>query len=297
MAHLNNSLRLLILTKRITLCPNLIAILKIRLTQSTNQFMKKQVLLLLGVCLMSMTFANNSKPKQAHYQIIVYHLKSDAQIQQVDDYLKNAFLPALHRAGVSKAGVFKPIANDTATDKKIYIFIPMKSLEQVDQIDQSIWKDQQHLKDGAAYLNAAHNQSAFLRKETILIKAFEKMPDFAIPNLTGSTADKIYELRSYEGATEKIYRKKVEMFNEGGEVALFSRLEFNAVFYGCVLAGAQMPNLMYMTSFNNIAEREAKWKTFGSDPEWKRLSGLPEYQNTVSKADIILMHATAYSEF
>ncbi len=258
--------------------------------------MKKNLLFVLGICLMSISFANNTKPKQAYYQIIVYHLKNETQIQQVDDYLKNAFLPALHRAGVSKTGVFKPITNDTSADKSIYLFIPMKSIEQIDHIDQSIWKDAQHEKDGAAYLNAVHNQSSFLRKETILIKAFEKMPDFAIPNLSGSTAEKIYELRSYEGATEKIYRKKVEMFNAGGEVALFSRLEFNAVFYGSVMAGAQMPNLIYMTSFNNIAERDAKWKVFGSDPEWKRLSVIPEYQNTVSKATIILMHATAYSE-
>ena len=122
------------------------------------------------------------------------------------------------------------------------------------------------------------------------------MPDFAIPKLTGSVAEKIYEFRSYESSTEKLYRSKVDMFNAGGEVALFERLQFNAVFYGAVLSGAQMPNLVYMTSFNNQAERDAKWKVFSADPEWKSLSAMPKYLNTVSHADIILMHATPYSD-
>lgn len=86
------------------------------------------------------------------------------------------------------------------------------------------------------------------------------------------------------------------MFNEGGEIPLFKRLGFNAVFYAQVISGSHMPNLMYMTSFDNRAERDAHWKTFSADPEWKRLSALPEYKNTVSKIDIVFLHPTAYSE-
>ena len=54
---------------------------------------------------------------------------------------------------------------------------------------------------------------------------------------------------------------------------------------------------MYMTTFENIADREAHWKTFGEDAEWKTLSAKPEYQHNVSKIDVILMHPTAYSDF
>jgi len=53
---------------------------------------------------------------------------------------------------------------------------------------------------------------------------------------------------------------------------------------------------MYMTSFNSQADRDAHWGVFKVDPEWKKLSAMPEYLNTVSKSDIILMHATNYSE-
>ncbi len=258
--------------------------------------MKKVAQLIICICIFSNAFAFNSKPKQIYYQIIVYHLKTDVQIQSVDHYLESAYLPALHKAGIKKVGVFKPLANDTAADKKIYVLIPMKTIDQIDKIDEAIWNDADHDKNGATYLNTAFNQPAFQRKESMLVKAFEKMPDFATPKLTGSVAEKIYEFRSYESSTEKLYRSKVDMFNAGGEVALFERLQFNAVFYGAVLSGAQMPNLVYMTSFNNQAERDAKWKVFSADPEWKTLSAMPKYLNTVSHADIILMHATAYSD-
>ena len=110
-------------------------------------------------------------------------------------------------------------------------------------------------------------------------------------------SERVYELRSYEGGTEKLFRNKVEMFNQGGEIKLFDRLKFNGVFYGEVLSGSRMPNLMYMTSFENIEDRDAHWKTFGQDPEWKKLSGLPQYQKNVSKSDIILMKATDYSDY
>jgi hypothetical protein len=122
------------------------------------------------------------------------------------------------------------------------------------------------------------------------------MPALEAPKLTSPAADRIYELRSYEGHTEKIYRNKVRMFNEGGEVTLFKRLTFNAVFYAEVLAGGRMPNLMYMTSFENQASRDEHWKTFVADPEWKKLSSMPEYQHNVSKINIYLLHPATYSE-
>jgi hypothetical protein len=89
----------------------------------------------------------------------------------------------------------------------------------------------------------------------------------------------------------------VHMFNEGGEVDLFKRLNFNAVFYAEVIAGPNMPNLIYMTSFENMADRDAHWKSFGADPEWKKLSTDSFYQHNVSRVDITLMKAMGYSDY
>lgn len=235
-------------------------------------------------------------PKKDYYEIKLYRLSSNEQVSLVDDFLKNAYLPALHRAGIGKTGVYHPITNDTSADKRIYVFIPLQSLEQLNTLEELLVKDMKLQKAGDAYWNAPFNKTAFSRIETMVLKAFPLMPNFKEPILTGNKTDRIYELRSYEGPTERLYRQKVKMFNEGGEIALFEKLSFNAVFYGEVIAGSHMPNLMYMTSFNDRADREEHWKKFGASEEWNKLKVIPEYLNTVSKNDTILMNPAEFSE-
>lgn len=122
-------------------------------------------------------------------------------------------------------------------------------------------------------------------------------PAMTIPDFRSEKKDRVYELRSYESATEKLHQNKVHMFNEGGEISLFERLGFNAIFYGEVVSGSRMPNLMYMTSFENRKERDAHWQAFRVDAEWKILSAKPEYQNNVSRNEQILTRPAEYSDF
>jgi hypothetical protein len=202
----------------------------------------------------------------------------------------------VHKAGIKKVGVFKPIANDTAADKLIYVFIPFKTLDEWVKLEATLDKDAAFKTAGKSYLEAMHNDAPYERMESILLEAFSEMGQFASPSLKSAKGERVYELRSYEGPTEKIYENKVDMFNKGGEVGLFKRLGFNAVFYGKVLSGSHMPNLMYMTTFENMESRDEHWKTFGEDAQWKELSSRPEYQNNVSHADIILMRPAEYSD-
>ena len=241
------------------------------------------------------SFATNDN--REYYLIKIYHCKTNAQLLIVDDYLKNIYLPNLHKSGIEKVGAFKPIDNDTANDKRIIVFIPFKKLETFTDLENEADKQDPFLKNESVYSNAAYNDAPFVRIETVLLHAFKNMPLFQVPLLTGNLNDRVYELRSYEGATENLYRKKVHMFNEGGEIDIFKRLSFNAVFYAEVLSGSHMPNLMYMTSFNSKADRDDHWKIFSSDATWKKISGMTEYANTVSKSDVLLMHATDYSDF
>lgn len=238
-----------------------------------------------------------SAQKREFYEIKIYTYSGGEQEKLIDDYLKNAYLPGVHRAGISKVGVFKPVESDTVHyGKRIFVLTPFKSLEQFAGLNDVLQKDKQYLEAGKNYIDAPYTAPPFQRMESIILQAFSHQPTFDIPKLKSPAGERVYELRSYEGHTEKIYKNKVKMFNEGGEVKLFKRLNFNAVFYGEVLAGGRMPNLMYMTSFENMEDRDEHWKTFSADPEWKTLSALPEYRNNVSKNTIYLLHPTAYSE-
>jgi len=252
---------------------------------------------LIGIYFMiaSPTAAYAFEVKRNFYEIKIYHLKTPVQGQRVEQYLRDAFIPAMHRAGINKIGVFKPVV-DSVTEQLIYVLIPYTSMEQFEKVPSLLEKDQKHNLAGKEYIDAVYSDPPYARMESILLKAFEGMPLFSIPKFTTAAAERVYELRSYEGHTEKIYRNKVQMFNKGNEIGLFNRLGFNAVFYGEVLVGSHMPNLMYMTTFENKASRDAHWKAFGSDPEWKTLSAMTEYKNNVSKNTIVFLMPTTYSE-
>lgn len=58
-----------------------------------------------------------------------------------------------------------------------------------------------------------------------------------------------------------------------------------------------MPNLMYLTTFSDKKNRDEHWNNFVESPEWKRLSAMEKYKNTVSHADIMLLYPTEYSDY
>ncbi|MBG6188945.1 NIPSNAP family protein [Flavobacterium sp. CAN_S2] len=231
------------------------------------------------------------------YQIKTYILKTEQQEQTTDAYLKEAYLPALKKLGIKNIGVFKPKPIATDSLKKIIVIIPFSSLDQFLKLDEKLAKDKTYLTAGAYYLKATYKQSPYMRMESVLLKAFSDHPFLTKPALNSTRSSRVYELRSYESATEAIYQNKVDMFNAGGEIKLFERLGFNAVFYGEVISGAKMPNLMYMTTFADQQSRDAHWKSFVDSPEWKGLIAMEKYKNNISHIDITFLYPTDYSDY
>jgi len=235
--------------------------------------------------------------KQMYYEIRAYHVKSSAQAERIDTYLRDAYLPALHKAGITGAGVFKPVSSDTAFGKVIFVFIPYLNLKQYEKVTSLVEKNKDYLKNGKEFLDAPFNDPPFTRYESILLKAFENMPSFAPPSYTNPAGERIYELRIYDSATEIKAAKKREMFNRGGEIDLFKSLGFNAMFFGEVLMGSRKPNLMYMITFQDMATHDQKWASFRNSEGWKKMSGLKEYENTVSGITSYLLSPTSYSDY
>lgn len=245
------------------------------------------------VCVFISGSAYSKDSERYYYQIKIYHLKNKAQEERVDKFLKDAYLPALHRAGIKQVGVFKPIVQD-ASDQLIYVFTAFRKMDQFQSLNKVLENDKQYLASGKDYLGALYNDVPYTRIESTLLLAFSAMPKPATPNLNGPMNERVYELRSYEGGTESYSANKIKMFNEY-EVDIFKKLDFNAVFYGQVLSGSKMPNLMYMTTFINKADRDKHWAAFG--PAYKPVSSMPEYQNNVSKNVQIFLYPTDYSDF
>ena len=255
--------------------------------------MRTSVLLSIAICLFAL-----SAQSRDFYQLKIYHLADAQQSAQLDDFLRNAYLPALHRAGIPHVGVFKPIGQRAASaEQQVYVFVPYASYEQFSALEEVLDRDKLYQTAGKAYIQASYDAPPYERIETILLTAFIDSPNVQLPNLASPKSERVYELRSYEGPTEAYYRNKVDMFNEGDEIGLFKRLGFNAVFYGEVIAGSRMPNLMYLTTFENKQSRDEHWAAFGKDSYWKELSARPEYQNNVSRNQQIFLYPAEYSDF
>ena len=231
------------------------------------------------------------------YEMKVYTFANDDQVAVTDAFLGNAFIPAMKRQGVSPIGVFKNRINEEDTIQKIYVLIPFKTMDQFLSYEDNLIADDSFLDVGESYIDASHDNPPYARISSTLIEAFDEMPAMATPSFDSPRSERVYEFRSYLGPTEKLHLNKVDMFNAGGEVEIFDRLGFNAVFYGRVLIGDEMPNLVYMTTFSDMKSRDEHWDAFRTDPQWLELKAVEKYQNNMLKSKVYLLYPTDYSAY
>lgn len=227
-----------------------------------------------------------------YYELSVYNLRDESQQKLVEDYLKSAAIPALNRLGVKHVGVFTEMKPEGQT--KIFVLTQYNNLNHFSIIADNFGKDPLLKSKGAAYLNAPATQPAYERIESSLLKAFTHFPTLVAPE----KKSRIFELRQYQSASEAAGKKKVEMFNNQGEIDIFKRLGFNPVFWGETVIGPLRPNLTYMVTFDDLADKNAHWKEFGSDTQWHEISAVPDYADAllVSKITSTLLVPTDFSQ-
>ena len=217
------------------------------------------------------TQAQRKKAKQQFYELRVYTLKDQQQQRLVEAYFQNAAIPALNRLGSKTVGVFTEQKPEGQT--RLFALIPFESVEDFITIEEKLGSDTTYQQAGAAYLNAPATAPAYERIESSFLKAFAHMPRLEAPE----KKPRLFELRRYESASESAGKKKIEMFNNEGEIDIFKRVGLTPVFFSETLIGALRPNLTYMLTYDDMEEHDRNWKAFGSDPEWKRISSIPEY--------------------
>lgn len=241
---------------------------------------------------MAKAIESNQRKNTMFYELRVYTLKDQQQQSLVENYFKDAAIPALNRLGIQNIGVFTELKPEGQS--KLYVLIPYHSLDEFSAIDEKLAGDKNYLKAAESYLHAPAASPAYERIESSLLKAFAHMPTLEVP----SGKPKLFELRRYEHATESAGKKKLEMFNDAGEIDIFKRLDFKPVFFGETLIGERRPNLIYMVAFEDMEAHGARWKAFGSDPEWKKVSVRPEYSDAklVSKITSTFLVPSACSQ-
>jgi len=206
-----------------------------------------------------------------YYELRRYHIEKEEQKNGFASFMRDAAIPALNRIDISPVGVFEPPDEISP----IYVLLRHPSIESLATATQKLLADEEFLSKGADFLNAPAASPAYARIESSLMVAFTGMPHLETPARSES---RVFQLRTYESPSVKTGQKKIEMFNTA-EIAIFRKTGLNPVFFGETLIGEKMPNLTYMLAFESMEEQEAAWKRFRVDPDWKKLSAMPEYAN------------------
>jgi len=233
--------------------------------------------------------ADGAAPRQ-FFEWRQYHLRTGSARNRVGDFLKNVGIPALNRIGIKPIGAFTPVYGPSRPT--LHVLLVHDSLDSVLQASARLLADPEVREKGASFLNATLSDPSYVRYESSLLAAFAHMPKIEPP----AFKERIFELRIYESHSAKAGEKKIEMFNEGGEIGIFKKTGLNPVLFGETIIGSNQPNLTYMLAFRDMAERDQKWQVFRDDPDWKKLSGDPAYRDTVSNITDIILRPMEYSQ-
>jgi NIPSNAP len=234
-------------------------------------------------------------PARQYFELRRYHLVSGPAQKLTSKYLAEALIPALNRLGMNPIGTFDLYLGPETP--AVYVLIPSNSLETLATAEQHLAQDDEYQRAGEAFLKAPAKEPPYERLESSLMVAFEGYPKLTVPPVTAQHGSRVFQLRTYESPTTNDHRVKVEMFNSG-EYDVFHRAGFWSVFYGDTLIGPRLPQLTYMLSFPDLAELDAKWKAFGADPEWKKLTSSSKFnfEAIVSNVSNLILKPTSFSQ-
>ena len=233
--------------------------------------------------------AEGAAPQKEWLELRLYRCEAGPMRKRLDDFLALA-VPAWNRIGVAPVGVFG-MADEKTAD--VYVLLPHKTVESAVTAEQRLLADADFAKAAAAFLDPPKAEPTFSRLEAWLLLAFDGVPKVEVPT---KKETRVLQLRTYESYGTAKALKKIEMFNSGGEIAIFRRTGMQPVFFGQTLFGSKMPNLTYLLGFDDDEARKAAWAKFLADPDWKKLSTDPQYKDTVSAITNIFLKPAACSQ-
>lgn len=228
------------------------------------------------------------------YELRIYKVFDYEKQEELLNYLRQSYLPALERQGIDRVGVFTILKDEN--DHSVFMLIPFENTEQFANLRSTLQKDREFAEAQAAFSDRPLKEPVYTRIESRFLKSFKSMPKLELADYCKDKSERIFELRLYESHTDDHARRKVKMFDEG-ETQLMRDVEMAPVFFGETLIGPTVPNLIYMLSAKNEEEHKKHWQAFLEDERWEKMKNLPEYKDTVSKIHSWFLTPTSFSGF
>ena len=204
--------------------------------------------------------------QKEYYEIRQYELPFNSPENILHEYFSKVLIPALNRHGVKNIGVFETLGDPIP--KLVYLFIPYDDVYHYGNILKELSRDKVYLNSRKFYDSVPQSNKVYNRYNVSFLTAIDGLPKLIKPKRKSN----IFELRIFD------------------DTGLYS------VFFGEQISGSLMPSLTYMLAFESMEERNANWKKFSADPNWKRISKLDKYSNTVSDIKRTFLIPLNYSQ-
>jgi hypothetical protein len=254
-----------------------------------------------GAGLAALTTANalvaNPIPIVKQYiEVRKYTVKDADKRKLLVETLDKALLPALNRQGIAPAGVFVPLEKEAAYALNVFVVFPHQMpMENITSVNTKLLADAEYRKAAAPIFETNSKDPVYTACETYLLNSFPSMPALETPQLGATKTplhtmpDRVFEWRLYRSFNIERNAAKIKMFDEGGELPVFREVGLNPIFFGDVLAGNKLPALMYMVGCPSLEAHAEAWRLFGQHPKWREIRNLPEYADTATEIDKVVL--------
>ncbi len=222
--------------------------------------------------------ARNSKPPYLEFRI--FRMQMGSQNSRMQTWAEKRLMPLLAKYGFSPTGFFTEAVGPNIPS--FYSLFSYAGLAERERLWEQVVEDPAWAK-GVEELESG-DEPPFHTSEGWLLRATDYSP--ALQATPKDRNHSVYELRIYESPTEKQLRALHERF-AGPEIPIFHRSGIHPVFYSSMANGPKMPNLTYLTPFENLAAREKAWQAFRTDPAWP-----PALQESIQRSGQIVRNIT-----
>ena len=248
----------------------------------------------MGMSGLTESFAKPATEGRQYFEWIRYHLHTGTRQRLVADYYRDVAIPALNKAGISNVGVFN--VRNGPNDPTLHVIVPHPSLESVVTLNDRLLDDKSFVQAGERFLDAPLSEMAFVTMEKSILKAVTHLPEIQVPTQKKENRSRIFQVRTYEAPSLTASKRKIQMFNEGGEIEIFKKTGLQPVLFGETIAGDKMPNLVYILAFDDMEAMTRNWDVFREDPDWKNLNADTYYRDTVSRINDWLWTPAPFSQ-
>lgn len=238
-------------------------------------------------------FAADVSAKKEYIEVRKYTVKDTDKRTQLIELCDKALIPALNRQNLKPVGIFIPLEGDEKHALNLFVVIPHSSPESFIKTNMLLLEDETYRKDAAPIFETTSKNPVYTDCVTYFLNTFPSIPVLETPNLG---ADRVFQLRLYRSFNVERHAAKIKMFDQGGELPLFREVEMNPIFFGDVVAGNRMPCLMYMIGCPSLEKHTEVWRTFGRHPKWREISSNPEYADTATEIDAVILRPSAGSQ-